>query len=140
MEKEKYQRFSVSLPEDLLNDFDEVRKKVDMSRSDAIRKAMRDYIGAFKELHDFEEKIAGSITTILSHHEKSGLMDELTQLEHNFNDIITATLHVHLDHDNCLQIYAVNGKRRRIEDLFEEFLKRPELKLTKKSLLFAEKI
>ena len=135
-EKEKYQRFSVSLPEDLLKDFDDVVDKHGMTRSDAIRKAMRDFINSFKEQENPNELVAGSITTILNHHEKSGLMDDLTHLEHHHNDIITATLHVHLDHDNCLQIYAVKGKRNDIDDLYEEFLKQPSLKLTKKSLLF----
>ncbi|NHI93207.1 MAG: nickel-responsive transcriptional regulator NikR [Candidatus Lokiarchaeota archaeon] len=139
-EKEKYQRFSVSLPEDLLKDFDIVVEKHNMTRSDAIRKAMRDFIGSFKEQEHPEELVAGSITTILNHHEKAGLMDELTHLEHHHNNIITATIHVHLDHDNCLQIYAVKGRRNEIEELYEEFLKQPPLKLTKKSLLFAEKL
>ena len=138
-EKEKYQRFSVSLPEDLLKDFDEVVEGHGMTRSDAIRKAMRDFIGGFKEEENPEEHVAGSITTILNHHEKTGLMDELTHLEHHHEHVITATVHVHLDHDNCLQIYAVKGKRREIEVLYEEFLKQPPLKLTKMTLLFAEK-
>ena len=67
-------------------------------------------------------------------------MDELTHLEHHSNEIITATLHVHLDHDNCLQIYAVQGKRKEIDELYEKFLKRPELKQTKKSIMTAENI
>ena len=136
---EKYQRFSVSLPETLLNEFDEVANHFNISRSDAIRKAMRDYIGTFVEKHNPNDEIAGSITTVMMHHEKHGLMDELTHLEHHNNEIIIATLHVHLDHDNCLQIYAVNGKRKEVDALFEEFLKRPQLKQTKKSIMTSEK-
>ncbi|MHA1312718.1 MAG: nickel-responsive transcriptional regulator NikR [Candidatus Helarchaeota archaeon] len=138
MEKEKYQRFSVSLPEDLRKEFDNVCEKIGMSRSDAIRKAMRDYIGEYRLAHEDKSLSSGSITIILNHDERSGLMDDITDLEHDYHEIIQSTLHVHLDHDNCLIVHAVKGPISEIEKLFQEFLKRPEIKLVKKNIMITE--
>lgn len=43
-DKEEFQRFSVSLPKELFDEFEKFRTRNNASRSDAIRKAMRDYI------------------------------------------------------------------------------------------------
>lgn len=138
MDKEKYQRFSVSLPEDLLKEFDVVRTNIGMSRSDAIRKAMRDYIGDYTTVHSEDRGVSGSITIILNHEERSGLMDEITDLEHDYHEIIQATLHVHLDHENCLIVHAVKGAINNIEELYQRLLKKPEVKLAKKNMMITE--
>ncbi|MHA1298281.1 MAG: CopG family ribbon-helix-helix protein [Candidatus Helarchaeota archaeon] len=131
--KKKYQRFTVSLPESLLMEFDEIIKKRDMSRSDTIRKIMRDYIEEKSaDLIDAGDYKAGSITCILNHEERPGIMDELTEIQHNFYEIIDATLHIHLDGENCMLVLAVRGKAQLIDSLTEELEKRPEIKSLKK--------
>jgi len=46
-------------------------------------------------------------------HHRSGVTKELTDLQHDYHHEITATTHVHLDHDNCLEIVAVRGQTPR---------------------------
>ncbi len=131
--KKKYQRFTVSLPETLLNEFDEIIKKKDMSRSDTIRKIMRDYIEEKSvELAEGGNLKAGSITCILNHEERPGVMDELTEIQHQYYDVIDATLHIHLDGENCMLVMAVRGQGQSIDTLSEELEKRPEIKSIKK--------
>ncbi|MHA1380311.1 MAG: CopG family ribbon-helix-helix protein [Candidatus Helarchaeota archaeon] len=131
--KKKYQRFTVSLPESLLLEFDEIIKKRDMSRSDTIRKIMRDYIEENSiELSDSGNYKAGSITCILNHEEKPGIMDELTEVQHYYYEVIDATLHIHLDRENCMLVLAVRGQAEKIDNLSEELEKRPEIKSIKK--------
>lgn len=131
--KKKYQRFTVSLPETLLNEFDEIIKKKDLSRSDTIRKIMRDYIEEKSvELAEGENLKAGSITCILNHEERPGIMDELTEIQHKYYDIIDATLHIHLDGENCMLVMAVRGQAQLIDNLSEELEKRSEIKSIKK--------
>jgi CopG family nickel-responsive transcriptional regulator len=66
-ESAEYKRFSISLPSDLLDEFDAfVASKHKMSRSDAIRKAMRNFITS-DEWKDLQGLRVGSITIVMSH-------------------------------------------------------------------------
>ena len=131
--KKTYQRFTVSLPEPLLNEFDEIIKKKNMSRSDTIRKIMREYIEeTSSELLEAEDYKAGSITCILNHEERPGIMDELTEIQHHYYEVIDATMHIHLDGENCMLVLAVKGETELIDKLTEELEQRPEIKSIKK--------
>jgi CopG family nickel-responsive transcriptional regulator len=37
--------------------------------------------------------------------------------QHDFQKIVISTQHIHLDHHNCLEIIAVRGKARDVEEL-----------------------
>ncbi len=58
-EKEEFHRFSISLPKALFAEFETFREQHEISRSDAIRKAMRDYV--IKETR--EQKLISDGTT-----------------------------------------------------------------------------
>ena len=38
-------------------------------------------------------------------------------IQHDFHKVIISTQHVHLDHDNCLEIIAVKGKTQSVQKL-----------------------
>ena len=130
--KEQYSRFSITLPKELLNEFDTILGKIRMSRSEAIRNAMRNFIESTKE--QFKEGLeykAGSITVIFDHDERFGLVDELTELQHHYNDIIDTSLHIHLDEKNCMMILPVRGKVERVNSILKELMAKKEIKQTK---------
>ena len=58
------------------------------------------------------EKV-GTITLIFDHHVHE-LTDRLTDIQHDHNDEIISAMHVHLDHDNCLEVLAVKGEGKKI--------------------------
>ncbi|MBC7195401.1 MAG: nickel-responsive transcriptional regulator NikR, partial [Caldisericia bacterium] len=64
----------------------------------------------------FAKKVFGSITLFYNHH-KRDLMSKLTDIQHDFLDLIISNLHIHIDHDNCLEILAIKGDSRRVEEL-----------------------
>lgn len=135
---EKFQRFSVSLPKNLLKEFDSVINTIGMTRSDAIRKAMRDYITRNKwSLTPEESKVVGSITLILDHEQKYGIMDELNELQHDHREIINASLHIHLDEKNCMMVLPVRGNAQEIKQLSIKLQAMPEIKETKLTLILA---
>ena len=109
-------RFSVSVDPVLLGEFDETTGETGYNRSTAIQVAMRDFLTEHKWSTEEEGFVAGAITMIYDHHVK-GLGDTLTGIQHDFLDIISSTIHVHLDHDNCLEILAVKGDIKRIKEL-----------------------
>jgi CopG family nickel-responsive transcriptional regulator len=53
-------------------------------------------------------EVAGAITFIYDHH-KRDLLNRIMDLQHDYQTIIISTQHIHLDHDNCLEIVAVKG-------------------------------
>ncbi|MHA1651243.1 MAG: CopG family ribbon-helix-helix protein [Candidatus Helarchaeota archaeon] len=136
---EKFQRFSVSLPKSLLEEFDSVIKLLNMTRSDAIRKAMREYIIKNKKTLTPEKGIVvGSITLILDHEKKYGIMDDLNELQHHHLEIINASLHIHLDERNCMMVLPVRGNAKQIENLRVKLESMPEIKKIELTLVSAE--
>ena len=135
---EKFQRFSVSLPKNLLEEFDLVINSRNMTRSDAIRKAMREYIIKEKKLSTLETGIVvGSITLILDHEKKYGIMDDLNELQHHHLEIINASLHIHLDERNCMMVLPVRGGAKEIENLRVKLEAMPEIKKIELTLVSA---
>jgi len=102
-------RFSMSLPRQLLADFDGMlRQKGYDNRSLAIADIVRAWLVEQRRANPLQE-IAGAITLVYDHH-KRHLQDRLTDIQHDHHYMILATMHVHLDHHNCLEIIAVRGK------------------------------
>ncbi len=108
-------RFSVSLDDDLLQQFD---SKIRADRCPTRSKAVGDLIrGSLVETEwRSGHEVAGAIVLVYDHH-KRDLAVKLTEIQHRDIDLIISTQHIHLDHDNCLEIVAVRGKPRRIDAL-----------------------
>jgi CopG family nickel-responsive transcriptional regulator len=114
-------RFSVSMPADLVRDLDAlVRAKRYANRSQAVADLAR---ARLVEHHaeSGNREIAGTITLVYDHH-KRNLQAELTEIQHDHHDAILSTLHVHLDHDNCLEVLAVRGRASEIQSIADRLL------------------
>lgn len=108
-------RFGVSLEKDLLAHFDShLKDKKYTNRSEAIRDLIREDL--IKKQWQESGEIAGTITMIYDHHKRE-LVNKVTDIQHNFGDIIISTQHIHLDHHNCLEIIAVKGRPRKAHEL-----------------------
>ncbi len=108
-------RFSVSLDEKLLNQFD---AKIRADRCPTRSKAIGDLIRTSLVETEWRsgQDVAGAIVLVYDHH-KRDVAVKLTEIQHDFLDLIISTQHVHLDHNNCLEIVAVRGKPNRIDAL-----------------------
>jgi CopG family nickel-responsive transcriptional regulator len=112
-------RIGVSLPKNLLDEFDNIIKtRGYSSRSEAIRDAIRNYIAEYKWLEREEGEIVGVVTILYNHHYK-GTSDAIISLQHDFGEIITSTMHIHLDDENCLEMVIVKGDMTRIKKLVD---------------------
>ena len=101
-------RFSVSMSPELLRKFDDViRGRWYTNRSKAIRDLIRDYIVG-REWEKSEKEVMGSLTLIYNHHTR-GLVSKLISIQHQQHINIISTMHVHLDHHNCMEILAIRG-------------------------------
>ncbi len=114
-------RFGVSMSETLLNQFDQlVHARGYANRSEAIRDLIRDALVA-REWEEGDGEVAGTITLVYDHH-TAGLTDTLTELQHEYHDLIISTLHVHLDEHNCLETLIVRGSPREAKELADQLI------------------
>lgn len=117
----KLTRFGVSLDEELLEPFDALcAVKGYSNRSEAIRDLIRKALVA-EEWQQADGQGAGTLTLVYDHH-KNDLARRLTQMQHDEHDIIIATLHVHLDHHNCLEVLILKGEAARVRALADKLI------------------
>jgi CopG family nickel-responsive transcriptional regulator len=115
-------RVGISLPENLLNKFDEIiLQRGYSSRSEGVRDAIRSYIVNFEWMSDVQGERVGVITIVYSHSQR-GLEDNLTEIQHEFGGLIQSSLHVHLDHDNCLEVVVLRGEGQEVRKAAERMM------------------
>ncbi len=114
-------RFSVCLAGGLLRDLDRmVREKRYASRSLAIADMVRDHLVEHRQRLGNRE-IAGTITLVYDHH-RPHLQKLLTAIQHDHHHSILSTVHVHLDHDNCLEVLIVRGKAAAVRAIADRII------------------
>ncbi|NCC51706.1 MAG: nickel-responsive transcriptional regulator NikR [Spartobacteria bacterium] len=111
----KLTRFSVSLDEGLLDRFDtDIEAEGYPTRSKAIADLISNSLIRKEWLSGKE--VAAAIIMVYDHH-KHGLTNRLTRIQHDYHHLIIASQHIHLDHDNCLEIVVVKGRPGPIQEL-----------------------
>jgi CopG family nickel-responsive transcriptional regulator len=102
-------RIGVAIDTDLLNKFDRlIEKRGYTNRSEAFRDLIRDEL-VEQAWESPESQVVGTVTLVYDHHVRM-LNEKLTGIQHDFHHSVLSTLHVHLDHDNCLEVLVVRGK------------------------------
>lgn len=113
-------RFGVSIDNTLLHKFDGlIARKGYKNRSEAIRDLIRDHM-VEEEWHADAETV-GTFTMVYDHHTRD-LSAELTHLQHSFTGEICSVLHVHLDHNNCLEVLVLKGKAQLLQSLADKLV------------------
>ena len=108
------ERFTMSLEDDLAKQFDEyISEKGYSNRSEAMRDIIRERLESVRLNENRLGHCVGSLSYVYNHHE-SELASRVTSAHHNHHDLTLATMHVHLDHDNCLETVILKGP---IEDV-----------------------
>jgi CopG family nickel-responsive transcriptional regulator len=102
-------RIGVAIPEDLLEKFDKlIEQRGYTNRSEAFRDLIRNEL-VHEVLQSSDAEVFGIVTLVYNHHVRL-LTEKLTEMQHQFHSSILSSLHVHLDHDNCLEVILVRGK------------------------------
>lgn len=116
----KLTRFGVSLDADLLAAFDALcARRGYGNRSEAIRDLVRK---ALNEEQWGEGECGGGTLTIVYDHHLHDLSRRLMAIQHEFHDTIVATMHVHLDHHNCLECLALKGEPAAVQALADRLI------------------
>jgi len=113
-------RFGVSIDEELLDAFDVLcQRRGYATRSEAIRDLIR------KELTEDqwgEKGVCGGTLTLVYDHHKHDLARRLMAIQHDCHSLIVATMHVHLDHANCMECLALKGETESVRQLAERLI------------------
>ena len=113
-------RISMSLDSKLLEDFDEVlHDRGYQSRSKGIRDALKDYLLRYQWMNEMEGDRIGIIAVIYDHH-SLGVMEDLTNVQHEYSQHINAVMHVHMTETQCLEVIVVKGDVSYIRELTEK--------------------
>lgn len=110
-------RFTISLDDDLLAQFaGYMKRKGYDNRSEAIRDILRDRLETDRlELDDRGDCVA-CLSYIYNHHERD-LASRVIEVQHAHHDLVRSTLHVHLDHENCMEVTVLEGPIRAVRSL-----------------------
>jgi CopG family nickel-responsive transcriptional regulator len=120
--EQELMRIGVSLPEKLLTRFDDIiLQRGYSSRSEGIRDAIRNYIVHYEWMSDVQGERVGVITLVYSHSQR-GLVENLTEIQHDFGSIIQSSLHIHLDHENCLEAVVLKGDGQDVKKAAERMM------------------
>jgi len=113
------ERVTISLDDGLLEEFDGfIRGKGYENRSEAIRDLLRQRLEADREEKGDAKHAIGCLSYVYNHHQRE-LARRLTETQHGHHDLMLSTLHVHLDHENCLEVVLLQGETPAVRQFAE---------------------
>lgn len=110
-------RFGVAMETSLLAQFDRLVQERDSTRSELLRDLARAEI--VRALSRKRLDAFASVTIVYNHHVRE-LQDRLTDMQHELGDQVRSTMHVHLDHDRCLEVIVMRGRADRLQAVAEK--------------------
>lgn len=102
-------RITISIDESLALQFDDlIERRGYINRSEAFRDLLRGHLEHNRKANKEARYCVATVTYIYNHHERE-LASRLTAQQHAHHDICVSAMHVHLDHDNCLETVVLKG-------------------------------
>jgi CopG family nickel-responsive transcriptional regulator len=103
------ERSTISIDTVLAQEFDRlIAERGYKNRSEAVRDLVRSHLEAARMAQSPIGHCVANLSYVYNHHERD-LAERLTALQHEQHDLTVATLHAHLDHDNCLESVILRG-------------------------------
>lgn len=114
------ERFSVSLDADLLKQFDQFLKEHKyVNRSEGVRDLIRKAL--VQKEWTVDREVVGVISLVYDHRQRK-LQDRLTEIQHKHHHDVISTTHIHLNHNDCLEVIIVRGKASRVQGLADQLI------------------
>ena len=114
------ERFTISLDESLAQEFDAlIRARGYANRSEAVRDMLRGELEKHRLAREDAPHCVASLSYVYNHHERR-LAERLTDLQHHAHDLVVSSMHVHLDHDHCLETLFLRGETLEVRGFAEK--------------------
>ena len=131
-------RFTISLSEELATQFDElINQKGYQNRSEAVRDMLRHELESSRLERQEAPFCVASLSYVYSHHARD-LTERLTDLQHQHQHLVLSSMHVHLDHDNCLETVILRGPTGEVIKFANELMAVREVRHGKVNLVPVE--
>ena len=116
------ERVTISLEDGLLEEFDAfIKRKGYENRSEAIRDLLRHHLEQDRLAENRAQQVMGCLSYVYNHHERD-LSQRLTSIQHEHHDLMLSGMHVHLDHDNCMEVQILRGPIQSVRDLSNQMI------------------
>jgi len=103
------QRFTISLDDELAQEFDRlIAERGYRNRSEAVRDLLRGQLESSRFKRNEAKYCVANLSYVYNHHERT-MAERLTRLQHEHHDLMIATMHAHIDHENCIESVFLRG-------------------------------
>lgn len=110
------ERFTISLSDELAAEFDQfIEAKGYSNRSEAVRDLLRKEIESKRLAENQAVYSVATLSYVYNHHERN-LAERLTNIQHEAHDLVVSSMHVHLDHEDCIETLFLRGLTQHIRD------------------------
>ncbi len=122
------ERFTVSVESALAEDFDAfIKRRGYSNRSEAVRDLIRGALASEQLAQGQDGPCVGVLSYMYDHHERE-LSKRLTQAHHAHFNLTVTTLHMHLDHDLCVESVLLRGNANDVQAFAESVVARPGIR------------
>ena len=116
------ERFTISLDEALASQFDQlIAARGYSNRSEAVRDLIRGAIESDRQRETPAGHCVANLSYVYNHHERE-LAERLTAIQHDHHDLTVATMHAHLDHENCFEAAFLRGPTAAVRKFAEAMM------------------
>jgi CopG family transcriptional regulator, nickel-responsive regulator len=116
-------RISISLPESLLCDLDRmVEERGFGSRSQAVGDML--YQSLVEHKSNLGEDVMVGVVTLFYNNSVAGLQKQLADLQFRYIDEVISSLHVHLMHNQTMEVILVQGPAQKLREIADEMTSR----------------
>ena len=109
---------SISLNDEILKQIDTLQKNLGFSgRSDAIRAGIRSFVSEEKQ----KEDLSGNVNAILLVIHNDEYDNQVTEVKHSYEDLITMHLHSKIEGDKCMELFILKGESDPVAEITKKF-------------------
>jgi CopG family nickel-responsive transcriptional regulator len=109
---------SISLNDEILKQIDALQKNLGFSgRSDAIRAGIRSFVSEEKQ----KEDLSGNVNAILLVVHNDEYDNQVNEVKHSYEDLITMHLHSKIEGDKCMELFILKGESELVSDITKNF-------------------
>jgi CopG family nickel-responsive transcriptional regulator len=105
--KQELVRFGIAMEAGLLEQLDHLAEQRGSNRSELLRDLARAEI--VRGLVQKRVPAVAAVTVVYNHHVRE-LTERLNAIQHELEDRVRSSMHVHLDHDHCLEVIVMRGR------------------------------
>jgi CopG family transcriptional regulator, nickel-responsive regulator len=119
------ERFTISLDDELARAFDAfIADRGYANRSEAVRDLIRARLEASTTYEADQGHCVASLSYVYDHDSRE-LAERLAARQHAHHDLTVASMHVHLDHEACLETVVLQGQTRAVRAFASALIAEP---------------